>query len=200
VPGHNFVNYLTGLGKKGVTVKILTKSLAANDVPIVFAGYKGYRWDLVRGGVELYEFKPLLTKEERKKEDKQEDKKWIGSSRASLHAKSLGFDRQKIFVGSFNVDPRSVVLNTEMGIIFDNEHYAQKLGKGFEEKIMTKAYKLKIKEIPSDDALMDSPVLALEWVTMEDGKEVRYDNEPETSWWLRFMTGLMALLPLESQL
>ena len=200
VPGHNFVNYLTGLVKKGVTVKVLTNSLAANDVPIVFAGYKGYRWDLVRGGVELYEFKPLLTKEERKKEDKKEDKKWIGSSRASLHAKSLGFDRQKIFVGSFNVDPRSVVLNTEMGIIFENEHYAQKLGKGFEENVMTRAYQLRIKEIPSDDELIDSPVLALEWVTMEDGKEVRFDNEPETSWWLRFVTGLMALLPLESQL
>jgi putative cardiolipin synthase len=203
VPGHNFVNYLTGLVKKGVNVKILTNSLAANDVPIVFSGYKGYRWDLIRGGVELYEFKPLLTKEEKKKEDKEEDKikkSWIGSSRASLHAKSLGFDRQKIFVGSFNVDPRSVVLNTEMGIIFENEHYAQKLGTGFEKKIMTLAYQLKIKEIPSDDALMDSPVLALEWVTMEGGKEVRYNNEPETTWWQRFLTGFMALLPLESQL
>jgi putative cardiolipin synthase len=200
VPGVNFSAYLTDLVKKGITVKILTNSLAANDVPIVFAGYKGYRWDLIRGGVELYEFKPLLTKEERKKEDKKEDKKWIGSSRASLHAKSLGFDRQKIFVGSFNVDPRSVVLNTEMGIIFENEHYAQKLGTGFEEKIKTVAYQLKIKEIPSDDALMDSPVLALEWVTMEGGKEVRYNNEPETTWWQRFLTGFMALLPLESQL
>ena len=93
-----------------------------------------YRWfmqvtcvtgkPLVRGGVELYEFKPIKHEGIENKEMKKKKKKWIGSSRASLHGKYFGFDQRYMFVGSFNLDARSVALNTELGVYFESPEYA----------------------------------------------------------------------------
>ena len=115
VPGSRMVEFLGKLVDKGVQVRILTNSLAANDVGVVHAGYMRYRVGFLKSGVELYEFKSVMETDQ----DKQK-KKWTGSSKASLHAKTFNIDRRKIFVGSFNLDPRSVALNTEMGVIFEN--------------------------------------------------------------------------------
>jgi putative cardiolipin synthase len=186
VPGTNFTNYLVGLVEKGVRVRILTNSLAANDVPLVHAGYMRYREDLVKGGVELYEYKAIKGA---KKETKKTKAKWSGSSRASLHGKFLGFDRQFMFVGSFNLDGRSVALNTELGVFFESPHYAQMMAKGFDQNSMIKAYRV---QLTDDDEL--------QWVTLEEGKEVRFDVEPDTGFWKRFSTDFMSMFVPESQL
>ena len=92
VPGKEGTAFLTWLARRGVRVRILTNSLASNDVPIVHAGYIKYRRKLLQGGIELYEMNKKLTPEQRKKKKGLE-----GSSKASLHAKSFVFDRTQVF-------------------------------------------------------------------------------------------------------
>jgi putative cardiolipin synthase len=189
VPGEKITAYLNGLVKKGISVRILTNSLAANDVSIVHAGYMRYREDLVNGGVELYEYKRTFSKEEMKQKKKEKKQsKWTGSSHASLHAKSFTFDGRFLFIGSFNLDARSIALNTEMGVFFESPEYAKAMSKAFDEKGLIKAYRIELK----DDQL--------EWVTLEDGNKVSYDVEPDTSWWKRFTTGFLSIFVIESQL
>ena len=184
VPGTNFTEYLTGLVGKGVRVRIVTNSLAANDVSLVHAGYQRYRVALVSGGVELYEYKPI-----KGAQDENKKSKWYGSSRASLHGKYFGFDQHYIFIGSFNLDARSVELNTELGVYFESPEYGAFLAETFDKNAMIKAYRVLL----TDEG-------ELEWLTLEDGKEVRFDHEPETSWWKRFSTDFLSIFVPESQL
>jgi putative cardiolipin synthase len=189
VPGSNFTEYLVGLVDRGVRVRIMTNSLAANDVPMVHAGYQRYREALISGGVELYEFKPIKHVGIENEDVIKQKKKWMGSSRASLHGKYFGFDQRYIFIGSFNLDARSVVINTELGAYFESPEYGTLLAKAFDETAMTKGYRVLL----NDDN-------ELEWVTLEAGKEVRFDVEPETSFWKRFSTDFLSIFVPESQL
>lgn len=184
VPGPDFTRYLVNKVKDGVRVRVLTNSLASNDVALVHAGYQRYREELVRGGVELYEFKPNPNLG-----DKPKKHSWRGSSHASLHGKYLGFDRTHVFVGSFNLDGRSVALNTELGVLFESEKYGQLLSDNFDGYVIDKAYRLQL----DDDGDMI-------WKTRMNGKDAVYKKEPETTWWQRFATGFLSLIVPESQL
>lgn len=186
VPGPKFTAHLGELVSNGVRVRIMTNSLAANDVPLVHAGYMRYRKDLIRNGVELYEFKPVKGVAEDTKKTKA---KWSGSSRASLHGKFLGFDRRYMFVGSFNLDGRSVALNTEMGAYFESPRYAELVSDSFDRNAMVKGYRVLL-----------TPEGQLQWVTLENGQEVTFNVEPETSFWKRFSAGFMSVFVPESQL
>lgn len=186
VPGSEFSEYLVGLENRGVQVHILTNSLATNDVSLVHAGYLRYRERLVNGGIDLYEFKPLVTDGS---EEEVKKGAWIGASRSSLHGKFFGFDQQHLFIGSFNLDARSVALNTELGVYFKSEKHAQMLSDAFQHRIMHKAYKV----ILNKDGDM-------EWVTLEHGQEVRFIEEPETGFWKRFSTDFLSIIVPESQL
>jgi putative cardiolipin synthase len=152
-----------------------------------------YREDLLRGGVELHEFKPTVIADGG--EQKKKDNKYIGSSRASLHAKSFSIDKRYMFVGSFNLDPRSIALNTEMGVVFEAPEYATLLSKGFDEFGEVKTYRLALeKKSP------DSNAEQLVWYSRENGERVVHTKEPETSWWNRFVAGFMSIFVPESQL
>ncbi len=186
VPGSNFTEYLVGLVDRGVRVRILTNSLAANDVPLVYAGYQRYREPLIRGGVELYEYKPI---QNAGSQEEKVDNKWTGSSRASLHGKYFSFDQHYMFIGSFNLDARSVALNTELGVYFESPEYASMLDESFDTNAMIKAYRVLLTQDGE-----------LEWVTLQDGKKVRFDVEPETSFWTRFSTDFLSIFVPESQL
>jgi putative cardiolipin synthase len=193
VPGDELVNYLGALVKQGVHVRILTNSLAANDVGVVHAGYMRYREALLRQGVELYEFKSVPGEAW-----KEENKHWMGSSNASLHAKTFGIDREKVFVGSFNLDPRSVVLNSEMGVLIDNADLGAMLGQSFDNNIAHKAYKLELNFIPEDESDSGFDEYEIQWLTQQDGKTVFYDAEPDTSFWQRFAAGFLSIFVIES--
>lgn len=192
VPGKKIVELLAAEVDKGIRVRILTNSLASNDVGVVHAGYMRYRVDLLKRGVELYEFKDTLVTDEKHK------KKWTGSSNASLHAKTFGLDRRMMFVGSFNLDPRSIALNTELGVLFENRELAAEMGKKFDEIISRNAYRLELKTIPAIENESDFDDYALQWVGQENGKTVRYEVEPNTSWWQRFVTGFLSIFVIES--
>ena len=182
VPGDVIKDYLIKKVASGVRVRILTNSLAATDVSMVYAGYMDYRKDLVNGGIELYEFKATQSSEEKQKYG------WVGSSHSSLHAKSFAFDERFVFIGSFNLDPRSISLNTEQGVYFESPAFTQTFSQTFDQQILHVAYRLSL----DDDDLV--------WTTVENGNLVHFDKEPDTNWWKRFSTHIMSFIVPESLL
>jgi len=112
VPGGKGSKVLIGAAQSGRQVKILTNSLAANDVAAVHGGYSRHRPKLLKNGVQLWELKPLAVG--------ATDKSVFGSSGASLHTKALSIDQKTLFVGSYNLDPRSTWLNCEQGVLVES--------------------------------------------------------------------------------
>jgi putative cardiolipin synthase len=112
VPGDKGSTGLVNTARSGSQVRILTNSLAANDVAAVHGGYSRYRKKLLKGGVQLWELKPLA--------GEKKDSSLFGSSGASLHTKALSIDQRTLFVGSYNLDPRSTWLNCEQGVLVES--------------------------------------------------------------------------------
>lgn len=162
---------------RGVEVKVLTNSLAATDVAIVHGGYMRSRRPLLRGGVQLWELRPVGT-------DDPEDNR-MGVSGASLHTKAMIVDDEQIFVGSYNLDPRSMSLNTEQGILLTDPVMAAELTRMFDAKLQgERAWKV---------TLHDNH---LRW---SDGKQV-WTRDPQAGALKRFLAWLGRVLPIESQL
>lgn len=139
VPGKSGTRFLGDLAGSGVRVRIMTNSLASTDVGVVHAGYAKYRRELLRAGVELYEMNKRLSKTQRK-----EKKGTSGSSKASLHAKAFVFDREQVFVGSLNLDPRSVTENTEIGIMVTSKEVGHDMAQAFDQMAATMAFRLQL--------------------------------------------------------
>ncbi len=193
VPGKHGVAMLTDLERRGVQVHVLTNSLASTDVGLVHAGYAKYRGPLLRGGVEIYEFKPDADTAEKGKFAKLR-----GASGASLHAKTSVYDREALFVGSANLDPRSGKLNTEIGILFQSEPLAKGLSDWFDANKARIAYQVTLDQpgCPEEDPCNGG----LRWTEREDGREVIYLKDPKTGALTRFFVALVSLLPIEGQL
>ena len=188
VPGKEGVNSLVELKESGVEIRILTNSLASTDVGAVHAGYAKYRKDLLRAGIEIYELNKKISKEERKEKKGQE-----GSSKASLHAKTFNLDRKWVFIGSFNLDPRSVYENTEIGVVLDSPEMAQYMAQKFDANIAANAFRLELrKDEDGGERLL--------WHGYENGKETVFTVDPYTGFWRRMGIRFMSLLPIESQL
>lgn len=188
VPGRSGVELFKRLTERGVRVRILTNSLASNDVGVVHAGYARYRRELLRNGVELYELNQQLTRAQRK-----ERKGRGGASKASLHAKIFILDRKRVFIGSLNLDPRSFFENTEIGLLLDAPQTAERMARSLEEDIEFDTYRV---EMRSDELGSGQ----LFWHGLENGKPVTYEVDPHTSIWRRMGINLLRLLPFESQL
>jgi len=193
VPGKQGVAALVAAAQRGVAVRVFTNSLAATDVAAVHAGYKKSRRDLLQGGVELYEMMPRLNVDE----DAQRSLAFSGSSGASLHAKMFIIDRARVFIGSMNLDPRSLDLNTEIGLLVDSPELATELMRGFGANWRSAFYSVALE--PKNPDKPDGSK-SLVWVEQRDGREIRHLKEPETTAWQRFMVGLIGLLPIDSQL
>ena len=170
------------LTERGVRVRVLTNSLASNDVVAAHAGHAKRRKQLIENGMELYELRP----------DAGAIKQRViaGESKAALHTKAVVFDRESVFIGSFNLDPRSASINTEAGLYVESPELAEQVIAYMDEGVKSQnSYRV---------LLDDSGELV--WVTEIGGKEVRYHNEPETSFGQRFMSGFIMMLPVEHQL
>jgi len=126
VPGEEGARSLVDLAVSGRKVAVLTNSLAANDVAAVYAGYAKYRTRLLQAGVQAYELKP--------DPGSGGNISVAGSSGASLHSKAVLIDDDETFVGSFNLDPRSVSLNCEQGVLVTDPALAGELQAYFEQK------------------------------------------------------------------
>ena len=180
VPGKQGVALLVGVHQRGARVVVITNSLASTDGVPVHSKYQLYRKALIEGGVELYEIKPTagaqLTRRFREP---------AGSSIGGLHAKTFTFDRRIGFIGSYNLDPRSSKLNTEMGVLFNCPALARRLPETTERGLSRNAYRVEL----AGNRLV--------WVTREGDKQVCYNSEPETGLWKRIKVQVISWLPIE---
>ncbi|MCQ4322090.1 phospholipase D family protein [Stutzerimonas stutzeri] len=181
VPTTEGVDVFTGMAKRGVSVRVLTNSLDATDVAAVHAGYAKRRKALLKGGVVLYEMRRLASGNKR-----NESAGAFGSSGSSLHAKTFAVDQARVYIGSFNFDPRSANLNTELGFVIESPTMADAIEKAFDESIPLSAYEVRL-----------SSGGQIYWIENRDGEEVRHDSEPETGFWKRTAVSLLSILPIE---
>lgn len=181
VPGKAGVALLTQMAARGVTIRILTNSLASNDVLFAHSGYAKRRRTLLSGGVELYELRAERFDQNRAKPPKLR----LSSARASLHAKALVIDGEESYVGSFNLDPRSALINTELGVFVDDKDISEQINSLFNENVAAgNSYQVTLKNN------------RLCW---HDGEHTLY-REPNSRWWQRLIVRLAQWLPVESQL
>ena len=181
VLGANGTRDLADMAQRGVDVRVLTNSLAATDVAAVHAGYSKRRKQLLAAGVKLYELPRT-----RGQPSDRELAGAFGSSSSSLHAKTFAVDGECLFIGSFNFDPRSANLNTEMGFLIQSPLLAQSMRAAFEHEIPKRAYEV---GVDADGHLY--------WLTERNGKVLRYDTEPDTTLGRRMAVSFLRLLPID---
>ena len=182
VPTRAGVAQLLGLVRKGVRIAILTNSLAANDVSVVHAGYAKWRKKLLRHGIALYELKP-----HNPPHGALHDRGLTGNSGSSLHAKTFSVDAKTVFIGSFNFDPRSAVLNTEMGLVIDSASLATRIHENLVINLREHAWTLRL-----DDRGK------INWVEYPgEAEEVVHRHEPRTRLMQRLLVRLVWRLPIE---
>lgn len=181
VPTAAGVEAFTALAERGIEVRILTNSLDATDVAAVHAGYAKRRKALLKAGIELYEMRRLSLRN-----GGHESAGPFGSSGSSLHAKTFAVDGERMFVGSFNFDPRSANLNTELGFVIDSPELSQSIHHAFDNIIPANSYTVRLDD---NDQLY--------WIEHVGDKEVRYDQEPNTGFLKRIGVFLLSVLPIE---
>ena len=179
VPGEATAAELGAISGRGSAVRVLTNSLEATDVAAVHAGYAKRRRALLQAGVMLYELR-------RQGGEAPERAGPFGSSASSLHAKTFAVDRQRIFIGSFNLDPRSLDLNTEMGLVIDSPALASALDARLTETMPRHAYQVRLER---DGKLV--------WIERTEQGEIRHEDEPGAGFWKRSGVRILSWLPID---
>lgn len=187
VPGQPGVVYLTRRADAGVSISLLTNSLEANDVPATQGAYAPYRKTLLEHGVQLFELR-----RQSGDHDQGRPRLWhkgsASSSDSSLHTKAMVFDQRKAFIGSFNFDSRSLLWNTEVGVLVDDPALAgQVRGLALEGMAPALSYQVRLENGH------------LVWVTEDNGKRHTLPKEPG-GWWRRFNSWLSSTIGLEKLL
>jgi putative cardiolipin synthase len=184
VPSDHGTDRYCALVKRGVRVRVLTNSLASTDEVAVYAGFMRHRADLLACGVELHELRPDAAFIRR-------SAPWLSTrSEAELHTKAAVFDRAQVMIGSFNLDPRSRRLNTEMAILVESPDLAGKVGRFIDNGMaLANAFRLEIDE--------DGDTV---WVGETDGHVLRFHSAPQADLWRRLQADLLSLLPIEDLL
>lgn len=189
LPSDDNVAELLALIQRGVSVSVLTNSLASTDEIAVYAKYAPRRKPLLEGGVKLYELRPSPTAN-------AQTVRHGTSSGVSLHAKAFVVDDHITFVGSLNLDPRSALINTEMGLIVDNPALAKAVTDFFTAASQPgNAYQLQLSGAPA--VPRTGSVI---WQVDDHGTARRVKHEPETPASLRIKMFLMRLLPIDGLL
>ncbi len=185
VPMPGTLELIQAQRERGVRFRVLTNSFASTDNFPAFAGYLRARPGLLKSGVQLYELRPdpaiepeLIERHPLMQED----------ATVSLHAKTAVFDRRQVFVGSFNLDPRSTHLNTELGMLVDSEELAGQIAEAI-EKDMRPENCWQVSLDPDGE-----PV----WRSRRDGVDVETHYEPDTGIGDLFKMLPIALIPMES--
>ena len=182
VPGKNGTTFFSDLVKNGVDVRILTNALDTTDVFLVHSGYSRYRRELLEAGVDLFELKL-------RRENIEGDLQALplSLSGASLHAKTFSVDQERVFIGSFNFDPRSALLNCEMGFLIDSPTIAKDLSSIFDGPLASISYQPKL-----------TPEGKMIWQeNIADGEIVVYQEEPGASWLTQISLAIIGFFPVE---
>lgn len=182
VPTRKGARYFKDLAQQGAEIRILTNSLAATDVAVVHSGYIKHRKKLLKANIELYEMKDAADLYGAENKERQ---KIFGSSGSSLHAKTFSINQRKVFVGSFNFDPRSARFNTESGFVIHSPTMAASLNDVFSSKMASTAYQLVINKHGR-----------LEWHEQTEPYRT-YTKEPGSSWFKRSFIRFLSWFPLD---
>lgn len=182
-------NELKKLAHAGVEMTILTNALEATDVAIVHAGYAKWRKGLLRAGIRIFELQRQsnLSPRARRKERRErlKGKERIGQSASSLHAKTFTVDKSRVFIGSFNFDPRSMQLNTELGVVIHSDILAQRIHERFHQEVPRYAYELKLDGNH------------LQWLEYMGDSTIFHSRDPGASVWRRFSSHVLSWLPID---
>jgi putative cardiolipin synthase len=182
VPRKRGVEFFSELEARGVEVTVITNSLAANNQFTVHAGYAPSRKPLLEAGVDIWEVKPHA-------DIAGAELVAAVGAKATLHTKAFIVDRQEMFIGSFNFDPRSANINTELGVIIRDPGLAARYAEHAKKVLPVSSYEVFLNDQNR-----------VRWRDHEGGQAVVHDKEPETSWWDRFVVGFVRILPIRSQL
>lgn len=182
-----FVPRLTGvrrfreLRERGVDVTVVTNSLASNNQIFAHGGYASVRRPLVRMGVRLFELRADASVVAAR--NIQPD-----TPHATLHTKAFAIDRKKLFIGSFNFDPRSANINTEMGVFIESPEMAEAFVRGTHKHLPPQSWQVQL-----------SGRGRIRWHGIDDGGEVLLNREPQASFARRLAGSLVRLLPIKGQ-
>jgi putative cardiolipin synthase len=182
VPRKSGIEGFSALEARGVDVTVITNSLAANNQFAVHAGYAPARKPLLKNGIELYEVRPDANV------SGSEFVAYSGAT-ATLHTKAFLVDEQSVFIGSFNFDPRSININTEMGVIIHDPQLAKTYTEALLASLPNETYEVILNEKGK-----------VRWRGYRGGEETIFEKEPETSWFDRFAVGVVRILPVRGQL
>ncbi len=183
VPGPDGIEVLSDRSGRGVDFTLVTNSLAATDEPVVHTGYRRYRPKMLALGMDLYELSPMKVRRSLR----------LGrftTSIGRLHAKSAVIDRERVFIGSMNFDPRSNQYNTEMGLFVVSPALAQQVLKLIDVIKSQGAYRVRL---AADGE-------TLQWTTVGAGQTEVLVEEPETDFWSRVMLEMLSVLVPEDLL
>jgi len=181
VPGELSLQMMRDLRAKGVSVAVMTNSLASTDEPIVHIGYAAHRVELLKMGVDLYELSSSRVKT-------NERPFLFGKSLGRLHAKLAVIDRTGLFIGSMNLDPRSASINTELGAVVISPPLAKELLRVIDIDRLLSAYRVRLRGTGN----------GLEWVSNDGDKETILTQEPDSTPWLRIKSWLLTpFVPVE---
>jgi cardiolipin synthase C len=180
---------MRSLRARGVHVRMLTNSLASTDEPPAYAKYARQSERLLAEGIEMYEVRPDADSR------RLYSRGAVDGGRLGLHAKVAVFDRGVVYIGSFNLDPRSMFLNTEVALLVYSPALAQQMLELLERDLRPEnAWRLAL------DRRADGRKPRVVWVTRDADQEVRYDRAPQTGFWRRLGARIYGVLPIRGQL
>lgn len=188
VPTEKGTHYLSQRAQQGLNIRILTNSFLANDVPVVHAFYQKYRAQLLANDIELWEFKPYIERPERTWYEKATGNVIPAKNKnsSSLHAKFFDVDGM-VFIGSFNFDPRSAYLNTEVGLVVESKQLQDEISKNLNQYLPKIAYQLKLNK--------QGQMVWLEY--QNNGSVIQHLSDPGTTKFQRFTMNMVSKAPIE---
>jgi putative cardiolipin synthase len=180
IPNDEMIAAIHDLTDRGVKVSILTNSLASNNNTVAHTGFKHWRDEVLKAGAELYELR----------HDAQlksiYDTPPVTAAFVGLHKKASVIDRKRVFIGSLNLDPRSIDINTEMAIIVESEQLAGEMADLLERDMHPdNAWQVKFDK--------DGDLI---WVNSDE----TVTRQPAQGFQQRFQDALLNLLPIKDQL
>jgi len=171
------------LRDSGVNISVLTNSLVTNDLWLIHSGYSTTREGLLLNGVRLYELRPdaascntFIT------EDRLCEK-----AKVSLHAKSAVIDQERVYIGSFNLNPRSAYLNSEMAFIINSKALAQ---------AVTDIIEIQMQPENSWTVSLDEHN-EMQWTSQFKNETQTYSHDPESSLWQRIRNSVFSIFPFD---
>lgn len=201
IPQDQGVQTLSDLEASGVDVRVVSNSYQSTDVKGVHAYYSKYRKDLLKNGVEIYEFLPItlidefmnsqqeVTQKKRTQQTEHNTEGTLlrGSNHSSLHAKTFILDQKQVFIGSLNLDPRSVHYNTEIGVLLNSPTLATTLHQAMNNKLHHYTWQVILKDHQ------------LQWVkpVTDPNPPPVLKKEPKMKWWQRMTNKMLSWVPLE---